>query len=77
MQPLYTASLLVCYGVFFIAESFSMHTIKILFFIDKYVEIEKSLVTKFKEAHISADIPRMKIYATALQQFTQVGIGQV
>ena len=42
--------------------------------IDKYVEIETSLVAKFKEAHISADIPRMKIYASALQQFSKVSM---
>ena len=29
-------------------------------------------MAKFKEAHISADTPRMKIYASALQQFTKV-----
>ena len=38
----------------------------------KYVEIESSLVKKFEEAHISADIPRMKIYASTLQQFSKV-----
>jgi len=39
---------------------------------DKYVQIESALNTEFNEAHISADIKRMKMYASALQQFSKV-----
>ena len=39
---------------------------------DKYVQIESALNTEFNEAHVSADIKRMKMYASALQQFSRV-----
>jgi len=39
---------------------------------DKYVQIESALNAEFNEAHVSADIKRMKMYASALQQFSKV-----
>ena len=38
----------------------------------KYVEIEKQLVNKFREALPAADVKRMKLYASTLKPFLKV-----